>query len=193
MKVMTFDMNEFRGKCRDLASLVNAGGVKPCYVIGIRNGGAIVADEISSAFPGAMKGYVASRRPSTAEKKKGGRALRRLFRIMPLAVLDVLRMAESVALRFRKDERRSVEWDEATLALFAAHDNEKPCVLLVDDAVDSGYTLRDVALDLMARLPGCRIVTAALTVTTPHPVMTADYALYRDNTLVRFPWSIDAR
>lgn len=64
-------------------------------------------------------------------------------------------------------------------------------ILVVDDAVDSGATARGI-LDAIHRLPGQRLTAlAVITVTTPHPVVKVDFALYTNRTLIRFPWSKD--
>ena len=66
-------------------------------------------------------------------------------------------------------------------------------VLVVDDAVDSGATLRNVISALMDISPNNVIKTAALTVTRKSPIVMPDYYLYHDRTLMRFPWSEDRR
>lgn len=66
------------------------------------------------------------------------------------------------------------------------------CVMVVDDAVDSGITLAAVLRTLRACCPpATELRTAAITVTRPDPVVKPDYALYR-GVLCRFPWSFDA-
>jgi hypoxanthine phosphoribosyltransferase len=65
-------------------------------------------------------------------------------------------------------------------------------VLVVDDAVDSGATLIAV-LDAVYKAAGSsKVRSAAITVTTENPMVMPDYYLYHDETLIRFPWSIDA-
>ena len=64
-------------------------------------------------------------------------------------------------------------------------------VLIVDDAVDSGATMLAVAEALREANPEAEIRTAAITVTTPKPLITPDYSMYKD--LIRFPWSMDAK
>ena len=64
---------------------------------------------------------------------------------------------------------------------------------MVDDAVDSGYTLSHVLEAFKAVLPaGAEVRSAVITVTTDDPLVMPDFYLYNDKTLVRFPWAMDA-
>ncbi|MDE7407207.1 MAG: hypothetical protein K2M76_02200, partial [Muribaculaceae bacterium] len=64
---------------------------------------------------------------------------------------------------------------------------------VVDDAVDTGTSLSIALRKLHELCPQAEIRTAALTVTTPDPVVRPDYTIYNNRTLLRFPWSMDAR
>lgn len=65
-------------------------------------------------------------------------------------------------------------------------------ILIVDDAVDSGATLLAVVEAVRIDMPGAEVRSAVITQTTPSPVITPDYTLYNNRTLIRFPWSMDA-
>lgn len=65
-------------------------------------------------------------------------------------------------------------------------------VLLVDDAVDSGETMAAVIDFLKRAKPELRIHTAVITTTMSDPLTPPEFTLYHE-TLVRFPWSMDAR
>ena len=66
-----------------------------------------------------------------------------------------------------------------------------PQVLLIDDAIDSGVTLWGISEAVKAANPSAVITTMAITVTTRQPKLSADFCLYNNATLVRFPWSKD--
>ena len=66
-------------------------------------------------------------------------------------------------------------------------------ILLTDDAIDSGATMMWVKNQFIEQYKDLEIKVAVITVTTPHPLVDADYALYRDRVLVRFPWSNDTK
>lgn len=65
-------------------------------------------------------------------------------------------------------------------------------ILVVDDAVDSGATLRTVIATIRSTWPDAEIRSAVLTVTRSRPLILPDYTLYPRGTLLRFPWSLDA-
>ena len=67
-------------------------------------------------------------------------------------------------------------------------------ILIVDDACDSGSTLRAV-MDAVRKISPERVVikTAVITTTTYRPVVSPDFSLYRNRTLIRFPWSKDMK
>lgn len=179
----------FAGMCKDLAEIAGAAMGKPDVILGIRSGGAYVAEAVACHFPEARLGYITSRRPSTGKKGKLG--LKRLLRYLPVALLDALRILEARLLARSGNPERKVAIDiSQDVRELMAQPSTK--ILLVDDAVDSGYTLRAVVDTLSALTPG-RLFTAAITSTTSAPVMMPDFLLYNDNVLVRFPWSMDAR
>ena len=64
-------------------------------------------------------------------------------------------------------------------------------ILVIDDAIDSGDTLSAIASTLRHRNPEATVCIAVMTETTADPCIRANYALYRNRTLIRFPWSND--
>lgn len=184
MKVLTLEPKQFSAACRELAGQVGAASFVPGMVVGIQSGGEYVAREVIAAFPGAMLSLVGLQRPSTSRKS----LLQPLFRHLPLRMLDLLRMAESriLALRPRRHIPR-IEIDPSLRAMLPSR------VLVVDDAVDSGATMAAVVDALRRACPDIEVRTAVITVTTRRPAVMPDFALYKDNTLIRFPWSMDMK
>lgn len=66
-------------------------------------------------------------------------------------------------------------------------------VLLIDDAIDSGATLHLLKEYLEKHYANIVVKIAVITVTTPNPIVDADYFLFHDRVLVRFPWSNDVK
>ena len=66
-------------------------------------------------------------------------------------------------------------------------------VLIVDDAIDTGATLKLIKETLEVKYPLTDTRIAVITVTSNHPLIDADYCLFHDRTLVRFPWSNDVK
>ncbi len=69
--------------------------------------------------------------------------------------------------------------------------NIQPAILVIDDAIDSGDTLFAIVETLKKTNPNAKVETAVITETTHHPRIRANYTLYQNRTLIRFPWSSD--
>lgn len=188
----TFDLDEprFEAACRRLADTTRE--FQPDVVVGIATGGARVAHLLAPHLDDSpVVAEVALRRPSTEVKERIdiGRVLRRL----PTPLRNLLRWAEvelrELALRRRPapppNAGESAAGDGFGIALGSADR-----VLVVDDTVDSGRTLRTAVDVVRAHRPQAEVRTAVLTSTFRQPPVRADYALY-DRTLLRFPWSFD--
>lgn len=186
MRVLTLNQESFNAACAALGKKIS-GSYVPDLVVGILTGGEYVAARLFADTPHAS---VELRRPSTADKERAG-LLFRLLRQSPRWVTDALRIAEArmLAMKTRKRQKRTVELPAEVIRMIEGARR----VLVVDDAVDSGATLRDI-LDAVGRVPGRReLRSAAITVTTSRPLHIPDYYLYHNSTLIRFPWSKDYR
>jgi hypothetical protein len=51
--------------------------------------------------------------------------------------------------------------------------------------------VRGIVDAILAANPRARVKVLAITVTTTSPMIMADYYIYYDSVLVRFPWSKD--
>lgn len=196
MQVLTLDKEALDSCAAGLAAQVAArmprGGFDA--IVGVRRGGSIVCDAFCRHFPSAdyaLRADVSLQRPST---KRRGRLAARILRALPLPMLDLLRMAESglLALRHRCGRKRpaaQVLLPEA-LRLRLEHATA-PEILIIDDAIDSGDTLFGVINSLKEVNPRAKAMVAVVTVTTSRPRVDADFHLYHNRTLIRFPWSDD--
>ena len=61
---------------------------------------------------------------------------------------------------------------------------------MVDDALDTGTTLKAVVELLQALAPASTVRSAVIVTTTADPVISADISLH-NRVLGRFPWSHD--
>lgn len=155
----------------------------PDLIIGIARGGAIVARMM---FAGCPHIEVRAMRSSTTTKLRL-RPLAEMLRHLPRCVANGLRIAEARWLSSKKPDILPVSLDPGIVeSLKGAR-----CALLVDDAVDSGNTLHRVAQAIEHHAPTLCLRIAALTVTRPRPLATPNYFIYKDGTLLRFPWSFD--
>jgi len=65
-------------------------------------------------------------------------------------------------------------------------------VLIVDDAIDTGYSIKQVISALSARFSNIGLIkVAVITLTKKSPVYFPDYYIY-NNQLCLFPWSLDS-
>jgi len=192
--VVTLDRESFTAACAQLMDMVCGQG-RPQMIVGIPTGGMHVAEAMSDAASWLPIFPLTCRRPSTRHKRATG--LKTLVRNLPRPLLDQLRVIEHAVLtrRPKAPPQGSVRIDEAELemlrdAVMAA--GPRPSILVVDDAVDTGTTLSVVMEAVRRHAPDtARIRSAAITVTTDHPLISPDFALYR-RQLCRFPWSLDA-
>lgn len=198
MRVITLDRGAFELHAGRLAALVAADDSIGRFdaVIGVKRGGSVVCDAFCRHFSKdsyALRTDVFLQRPST--KLKTG-PVNRALKKLPLKLLDMLRMFESRLMSVRRKlvKNRNVPHvvlpDELMRALC---EKQRPVILIIDDAIDSGDTLYAVIKSLTDVNPSARIKVAVMTVTTSDPVVYADYSLYRNHTLIRFPWSNDFR
>lgn len=195
MPVVTLTPTLLAEACSQLSHRVKAGGFTPSLIIGIQHGGAEVARLMRNDFPEAAYCEVRLSRPSSQQKSQG--LTQRLLRSMPVWLCNVLRIVESRVNEWRSKGKEPVRIGEIQLpddvASLLKDLGEKATVLLVDDAIDTGATIRQARLQLLEQFPGITLRVAVITVTIPHPICDADFCLYHNRTLCRFPWSNDYR
>lgn len=195
MKVITLLGSDFSESCLLLSQKIDK-EYNPDLVIGVLTGGGYVGREIFktlSGMPGRKYAEIKIQRPDTKQKENG--LLKLVLKYSPTFLLNWLRMLESVVLE--KKARKHNPKRSGTIAIPNDIDSflkENPKnILLVDDAIDSGATLNLLKEYLESHYDNVAIKIAVITVTTPHPIIDADFCLYHDRVLVRFPWSNDVK
>lgn len=189
MRVLTTDNILFHNLCSKLATKVCNDGFLPDVIVGIASGGSQVATIVAQHFKDAILTEVDIHR--STKRGKNSKISRKILAILPFCLLDWLRMAESYFCSIRKTAKRI---GEVNFRTEIAAKLAKGCkVLIVDDAIDSGTTMKLAVEEISQKFPECTIRTAVITITTDHPVISADYFIFNDKTLIRFPWAIDAK
>ena len=201
MHVVTLTPTLLAKACSQLSQRVKAGGFAPLLIIGIQHGGAEVAKLMKEDFADAAYCEVRLSRPDTPQKSQGWK--HRLLHNMHIWLCNVLRIVESRVNEWRSKGKEPVRIGEIRLpediaALLSNPSNSSnssysPTVLLVDDAIDTGATIQQARKQLLEKYPDITLRVAVITVTTPHPICDADFYLYHNRTLCRFPWSNDYR
>jgi len=195
MKVVTLLENDFESECKRLAYKV-AGDFQPDLVVGIRTGGGYVGKRVHAALNGngnIRYFEVNIERGGTEIKRRIN--LRRILQVLPESVLNFLRVFEVFVLelisKVRVPKRHShfLVPDEIRDFLNEGGRN----ILLVDDCVDTGATLKCV-LDFFKEGfgRGNRLRSAVITKAHKQPLVEVDYLLY-NRVLIRFPWSFDTK
>lgn len=195
MKVVTLLENDFEAECKRLAHLV-AKDYRPDLVVGIRTGGGYVGKRVHTALNGDGKVRyleVSIERGGTEIKRKIN--LRQILQVLPEPILNFLRVLEVMVLelisKFRVPKRQSNFIIPDDIRSFLNEGQRK--ILLVDDCVDTGATLKCV-LDFFSSGFGegnqqrCAVITKA----HRKPLVDVEYLLY-NRVLIRFPWSFDTK
>ncbi len=195
MQVITLNTPGLEWQAKCLAEKVAKGHpARFDAIVAVRRGGSFVSEAFRKHFPRECYGErfeVDLHRPSTHYKK--GRLVKMLPHT-PLWILNTMRLTEARLLKLKQilfptKKVPAVELDAALIAALKAADT--PEVLLIDDAIDSGVTLWGISNAIRTANPAALITTMAITVTTRQPKVMADYYMYNNATLVRFPWSKD--
>ena len=194
MSVVTFTPVLLAEACSQLSCRVKAGGFTPSLLIGIQHGGAEVARRMRNDFPEAAYCEVRLSRPGTRQKSQG--LAHRLLQHLPLWICNTLRIVESRVNEWRSKGKDPVRIGTIRLPqdiTSTLSNPSNPSILLIDDAIDTGATIQQARLQLLKQFPDITIRVAVITVTIPHPICDADFCLYHNRTLCRFPWSNDYR
>ncbi|MGV0755287.1 hypothetical protein F0358_08000 [Empedobacter brevis] len=194
MKVVNFDQKVFDSFLqKSLEKFLGENG--NCLVVGIKEGGIPIAKMVVKQLQKESSTKidfvsVTCQRPSTKRKKSNQLikiTLQKSFKILPQSILNRLRVIEYKYL-LHKAENNSREITFPDNFDWKVYDK----ILVVDDAVDSGNSLRSVLekIEQEIIIPKTNIISLTVVVTNKESVIVPDYYLYSD-VLIRFPWSLD--
>ena len=193
MRVVTLSQNEFDDACLRLVVGI-ANDCSPIAIVGIKRGGAIVAEKVFLSLSENVSGLklfdVTALRTTTIIKRKVSTGS--LFKLLPTFVLNVLRVFEyylvKAKMRFADNAERHVHISNALSQYLAGL--PEGCVYIIDDAIDSGATIKSILNELHSINSSLKYKVAVLVVTQRTPLVLPDIYLYK-NVLLRFPWSSD--
>jgi len=158
-------------------------------VVGIAEGGRLIAETIAQKLNLPLL-LVVRQRGLTPHKSKAKKILKHI----PVKILNLIRIAENrwyeMLMKIRKKEKKLNEIRIISSDLSFFENPQIKNILLVDDAIDSGATIRDTEKFLKTKNKNWRIKVAVITQTFVQPLRKADYQIY-NRILVRFPWSND--
>lgn len=179
-KILTLNDKTFAEHCRRLRESVADSGFEPEVVVSIPKTGNLIAQTACSSDNYLSVTLI---RHTKGSKAKG--FLKPLLKKLPRSINNFLRKLEARYLMHRKDHMESVEIIVPRECMAAGR------ILVIDDAVDTGATLKAVVDKIKAANPNADVRSAVMTITSAKPLVIPDYYLYNNRTLIRFPWSVD--
>ncbi|MDR2407610.1 MAG: hypothetical protein LBE13_05825 [Bacteroidales bacterium] len=193
MRVITLLNEDFNTACKDLTNKIKNSFI-PDIIVSIPTGGRDVGKMILKELDNKDILYAEIKVQRNTTKIKEIKIIHYVIKNIPKFLANWIRILEIeimlIKLKFKKTIRTgTVELDENIDAfLKQGYKN----ILVVDDAIDSGSTVEFICSYIKKNYPTNIIKIAVITVTTNKPLVDADYFLYHNRTLVRFPWSHDA-
>ena len=178
MTVKTLHEPELLEHCHALEDMVSR-NFTPDVVVGIATGGARIAEYMFKGIPHIT---VTCRRPVSESKRRSGGS-KGFARLLPVWVKNVVRILDKKVFYIFKPSRL-VPGVNMTPEDFKGKKN----ILVVDDAIEGGTTMLGVLTALRYLSGDPEIRSAVITTTSPNPLVLADYTLYNNRTLIRFPW-----
>lgn len=180
-KVISLDWHSFSEACKKLRKAIDNSGFKPDAVIAIPRGG---YNLLLYGWHDVPSIEIKLQKPSKFSLKEYAA---KFIKILPLSLRNQLRIWDANRLI-----RRTSHMSDTTINILAIDPSVKK-ILVLDDAVDTGATLQAVLSAIRAHRPDLDVRSAAITVTSEQPLYMPDFYLYHNFTLVRMPWSIDAK
>lgn len=194
--IISLKQNDFKAACARLAGMVVDAGTTPDVIIGIASGGDFVAQNVIAAMAVLNPGKkikvcsVKLQRHGSTTKK---RFLPSLLKHCPRVICDFMRRAErfvyAVKDYFCVPKLSDLEIPDDVKKIIS---RDCRSILIVDDAVDSGTTMKSVYNAVSNVVPHAVVKTAALTCTRAKSLIYPDFLLYNPKTIIRFPWAPDA-
>ncbi|NDV96113.1 hypothetical protein D0T84_14500 [Dysgonomonas sp. 521] len=192
MRVIDLIGNNFILACEELAEKVTIANYTPDLIIGVLTGGGKVGQIIHDKLDISKNIFYTE--VKIQRKNKKNIPLRKILKKTPKILTNYLRIFESKFLLLKsklKEPSRFgvIDFSEEVVILLKQGNKN---ILLVDDAIDSGATLKTISDYINKNYPNNIIKIAVITITNKKPMIGADYYLFHNHTLVRFPWSNDA-
>lgn len=163
--------------------------IKPAYapelVIYIARGGYIIGRAMQAGFEVPLVGIGAARQGNSVKEY-----MFPILAVMPRKICNVMRRMEVRSGVHRRQSDRQIRFHKELANI--ANPDAVTKILLVDDSIDTGHSMRQVRAHVARKFPHAEIRIFVLNeMTSQQPVIRADYVLYRD-TALRTPMSKDS-
>lgn len=186
MRVITLNQLEFERTCHDLSRHIGESAFKFDCIVSIANGGVYVGNEINKYLK--LPHFTVFLQRSTTRRKS---SFKSLLKRLPTWLTDRLRLIESFILRRSSHSEKKSVPVEIPVDLHDFLVDAYKCVLIVDDAIDSGSTVKAVEETIKKQFPLTEIKIAVINVTQKRSLNIKDFSAYNECVLIRFPWSFD--
>lgn len=179
VKEVSLDLLKYYSKT--LADAVHKDGFTPDHVLFVERAGLLIGDEIAKYF-GCSIGGIATQRYGGTTKSK----FKFILRYSPRVLTHFLRQIEVLSSFHEVQSERSIVTEYPL-------PGKGKKVLVVDDAIDTGYSIKAVIDYLLNEGYDRNLMrVAVITTTSKTPAFRADYSLF-DQVICAFPWSYDSR
>ncbi|MEZ8585579.1 hypothetical protein AB6C83_13125 [Vibrio cyclitrophicus] len=195
MEVINISDSDFLRLYHKVFSDISEPDLEDILIVGIAHGGLPLMDGLIEYLLNNKivvdKAQVVCQRPSTALKKEN-HILSFMFnatlKSLPYLVLDKMRVFEHKRLSKRSagQVKRTVKWK------VKPKKNEYKKIIIIDDAIDSGYSFKLVDEFVKHNLSFGSLYSTVAVVTQKEPLYKPTFTLFSD-VLIRFPWSSDAK
>lgn len=181
MSVNDISLSILGGISLDLAKKVERSGYEPEHVLYVERVGLFPAYEIAKYFGCTISGIQSSRSGTSLKSR-----LKTVLRFLPRGLTHFLR-------QFELNSNIHAVKTERNVSIEGPFPPRKKALLIVDDAVDTGFSLKAVYDFIMDRgYEASEIRSAVLTTTQKNPAWKPDISLF-EQTVLAFPWSYDSR
>lgn len=181
MNYLELSEKSTREESRKLAQKIE-NSFTPEIVIFVAKGAYYIGDEIAKYFNVPLIEVKAERQKGNLKK-----IIAPLLKIIPSSIKKVLREFEVKSNTHNKNSERKVTFEEKDLKELLKYER----VLLVDDSIDTGNTIKQIVdylkkYELEIRVAGINIFSMS------EEIIKIDYYNYKD-TLLNGPWSNDSK
>lgn len=182
MKYIELSLEDVREKSKELNEMILKEKFDYEVVIFIAKGSYPIASEISK-----LKGVPLLEISATRKGGKIKKILKPFIKIIPKKILISLRKKEMKSTYHEKNNNRNIAFSDSKYIKYSKCKK----ILLVDDSIDSGYSIIEVKKVLEKYFNSSDIKVAVFN-TMKKSIIKPEFTLYED-TMICGPWSNDSK
>lgn len=184
MKFLELSIKETEKKCKEWALEIKK-EYNPDIIVYVAKAGYLIAEPMKDTLDAKLVGIDATREGNSLKE-----IISPILSILPNFIKKFLRKLELKSNIHNKKNNRNITFHES---LSEINSNKKYNILVVDDSVDTGNSMKQIVDVLSKTFSNSKIKTAALNVwSQSEKIIFIDYALYRD-TVIKTPCSKDSK